>query len=278
MGELPTTSVTDRDPHARPAPGRLGRAAAATDYFWSLYRRTWRGSIIGRFLSPVMFLASIGLGLGALVDRSGGLGQTSYLHFVVPAFAVTQAMWLVNGEVTYPVMGHIKWDQAYRAMLASPLGVDDVLLAQAAILTFHLVTATTIFVAVAAVLGGFASWWAVLCIPIGVLTGLAFACPIFAFTVTQDDDTGFSILFRLVVTPLMLFSGTFFPVSSLPGWGQVVAWLTPLWHGVELSRSVAGGGPPLTAGAAAVHLAVLVLFVLGGTLAARPLFARRLVP
>jgi len=278
MGGLTTSAVSRRRPLPRPVPGRWRRVGAVVDYFWSVYRRTWRGSLIGRFLSPVMFLASIGLGLGSLVDRSGGLGTTSYLHFVVPAFVVTQAMWLADGEATYPVMGHIKWDQAYRAMLASPLSVDDVLLGHLAVVTVHLLTATTIFVAVAGALGGFASGWAVACIPIGVLTGLAFAVPIFAFTVTQDDDTGFSVLFRLVVTPLMLFSGTFFPVAALPGWAQLVAWATPLWHGVELSRAAAGGAPAPSPRAVAVHLAVLALFALGGAAAARPLFARRLVP
>ncbi|MFZ0159655.1 MAG: ABC transporter permease [Kineosporiaceae bacterium] len=256
---------------------RTARISAVVEYFLVVYRRMWRGSIIGRFLSPLLFLASMGLGLGSLVDaNSGGVDGVPYLQFIVPAIVATQAMWTAMGESTYQVMSYIKWNRMYHAMLATPLGVGDVLLGHLLVVAFHLFTASAIFVLVAGLLGGFGSWWALLCIPVGVLTGLAFAVPIFAFTSTQDDDVGLTVLFRLVITPLMLFSGTFFPITSLPGWLRPLAWVTPLWHGVELCRGAALAR--LGAGAALGHLAVLVAFVVGGALVARSTFTRRLVP
>jgi lipooligosaccharide transport system permease protein len=252
------------------------RWGSVLEYLLTVYRRTWRGSIIGRFLSPLFFLLSMGLGLGALVDdRAGGVGGTPYLQFVVPAIVATQAMWVAMGESTYQVLGYIKWNMGYHAMLATPLGVRDILVGHLLSVVGHLTVATAIFMGVAALFGGFSSWWALLSLPIAVLTGMAFTVPIFAFTARQEGDNGFNILFRWVMTPLMLFSGTFFPVDQLPLWMQPVAWFTPLWHGVESSRMVATGQvdwPWL-----ALHLLVLATFVAVGWVLAVRSFTRRLV-
>jgi lipooligosaccharide transport system permease protein len=252
------------------------RWLAVFGYLLTVYKRTWRGSIIGRFLSPLFFLLSMGVGLGALVDdRAGGVDGTPYLQFVVPAIVATQAMWVAMGESTYQVLGYIKWNMGYHAMLATPLGIRDILVGHLLSIVGHLSVATAIFMAVAALFGGFSSWWALLCLPIAVLTGMAFTVPIFAFTARQEGDSGFNILFRWVMTPLMLFSGTFFPISQLPGWMQPLAWVTPLWHGVEASRQVATGQVdwPLLA----LHLLVLVAFVAVGWLLAVRSFTKRLV-
>lgn len=273
---------------AAPAPGSRGepgpRAPLSTSERWlavfgylaTVYKRTWRGSIIGRFLSPLFFLLSMGLGLGALVDdRAGGVDGLPYLQFVVPAIVATQAMWVAMGESTYQVLGYIKWNMGYHAMLASPLGIRDILVGHLLSIAGHLTVATTIFMAVAALFGGFSSWWALLSLPIAVLTGMAFTVPIFAFTARQEGDSGFNILFRWVMTPLMLFSGTFFPVDQLPLWMQPVAWLTPLWHGVEASRQVATGQVDWLS--LLLHLLVLVAFVAVGWVLAVRSFTTRLV-
>ena len=108
-----------------------------------------------------------------------------------------------------------------------------------------------------------------LAVPVAVLTGLAFAVPTFALAARLENDNGFSILFRFVVTPLMLFSGTFFPIDQLPVWMQPLAWVTPLWHGVELCRDAATGTAPGWLGLA--HLAVLLVYVGVGWVLARAL-------
>lgn len=261
----------------RPPLSATERALAVFTYFLTVYRRTWRGSIIGRFLSPLFFLLAMGIGLGSLVDdRVGGVGGLPYLQFVVPAIVATQTMWVAMGESTYQVLGYIKWNMGYHAMLASPMSVRDVLRGHFLAVAAHLTTATAIFMAVASLFGGFGSVAAVLCLPIAILTGMAFTTPIFAFTARQEGDDGFNILFRWIVTPLMLFSGTFFPIEQLPGWMQPIAWVTPLWHGVEACRAVATGaevGAPFFG-----HLLVLAVYAAGGWWLAEKSFARRLVP
>ena len=218
----------------------------------------------------------MGLGLGALVDDSaGGVDGLPYLQFVVPGILAMQAMMTAFGESTYAVMGYIKWNQMYAAMLATPLRVVEVLGGHLAVVAFHLFTGALIFVVVAAPFGAFASWWVVLAVPVAVLTGLAFAVPTFALAARLENDNGFSILFRFVVTPLMLFSGTFFPIDQLPVWMQPLAWVTPLWHGVELSRDASTGTAPGALGL--VHLGVLLLYVGVGWVLARRSFTRRLV-
>jgi lipooligosaccharide transport system permease protein len=114
----------------------------------------------------------------------------------------------------------------------------------------------------------------VLAIPAAVLTGMAFAIPIAAFAATLDGDAAFAALFRFVVMPMFLFSGTFFPVSQLPKGLRIVAYFTPLWHGVDLCRSLALGTAPL--GRSVLHLAYLLAFIAVGFVVARRTFERRL--
>lgn len=252
------------------------RLLAVMSHHAAAYRRTWRGSVIGRFLSPVFFLLAMGLGLGALVDdRAGGVGGTSYLRFVVPGILAMQAMTTAVGMSMYPVMGYIKWNRMYEAMLATPLRVVEVLGGHLLVVAIQVAFATTVFVLVAAPFGAFGSWWVLLAVPVGVLTGMAFSVPMFALSARVDTDNAFGIVFRFVVTPLMLFSGTFFPITQLPGWMQPLAWVTPLWHGVVLSRSAAAGVWPGPVGF--VHLAVPALWVGIGWVLARRQFARRLL-
>ena len=259
---VPTTSVPAR---WRPVFGSWVTA----------YKRTWRGSIFGRFLSPLLFLLSIGLGLGSLVDKSaGGIGGTPYLQFVVPGILAAQAMWVAVGESTYQVLGAIRWDMKYHAMLATPIGIDDILLGHLTYVAMQITGATAIFMGVAALFGSFSSWWVLLALPITVLTGMAFAVPIFAFTATQEADGGFNILYRFVVTPLFLFSGTFFPIDQLPAFLRPIAWVTPLWHGVDANRSLALGSPDAVG--VLGHTAYLLAVIAIGALLARRTFTKRL--
>jgi lipooligosaccharide transport system permease protein len=113
-----------------------------------------------------------------------------------------------------------------------------------------------------------------LVIPAAVLTGLAFATPVMAYTATQQNANGFSNVFRFVIMPLFLLGGAFFPVTQLPLVLQFAAWLTPLAHGVALCRSLVLGN--VVAGEALVHLGVMAAYTVGGFLLARIAFMRRL--
>jgi len=247
--------------------------------FWlTQYRRVWRGTAISTVVEPLGFLAAMGLGLGLLVDQGPGastLDGVSYLEFIAPGLLAASAMQMTAFESTYPVMGAIKWNRQYHAMLATPLRVVDVLAGHLLFIVLRLFITTTVFLVIMVAFGAISSPWAVLCIPVGMLTGLAYAPAIFAFSATRENDSGFAMLFRFGIVPMFLFSGTFFPVSQLPDWLEPVAWAVPLWHGVDLCRALALGTPGF--GSALVHVGYLALWAVAGFVVARSTFERRLV-
>src|SRR5208283_694859 len=185
------------------------------------------------------------------------------------------AMQIGANESTFPVMAGIKWLKTYFAMLATPLGVTDVFYGHFLWICTRVATASGAFLAVMAAFGLVHSWWGVAAFPAAVLTGAAFAAPVMAFSATRETDKSFVVLYRFGIVPLFLFSGTFFPISELPGWLQVVARFTPLYQGVSLCRGfVLGRVSPWDACGQAAYLLVMLV---GGVLAARITYRRRLV-
>jgi lipooligosaccharide transport system permease protein len=202
--------------------------------FW----RGWRASFFLSVLSPVMFLSAMGLGLGSLVDEGRSFDGATYLQFFATGILASSAMQSGVFSATYPVLSKIMWQRNYEAMLASPLSVRDILFGEMGWGALTLTQLSVPFFVVMAVMGIFDSWTAVATIPVVVLVGLSCAAPVFAFTATLQTDEAYTWIFRFVVTPLFLLSGTFFPIQELPVWGQVVAHATPLFHGVELVRQL----------------------------------------
>lgn len=244
-----------------------------------IYRRLWRGNAFSTFVGPSLYLGAMGLGLGGLIQANNTtVDGLSYLQFVAPGLMAATALQMAAGDSLWPVMAGTKWIRHYHAMVASPLESTDVMLGHLGWLAIRLTMAGAAFLIVAAVLGALASPFAILALPAAVLTGLAFAAPLTAFAATQETDARFALVMRFFVLPLFLFSGTFFPISQLPTWMQVVAWVSPLWHGVVLCRSATTGAWP-SGGAigALVHLSILVAFVVAGIYWGRRSFARRLV-
>jgi lipooligosaccharide transport system permease protein len=234
------------------------------------YRRTFRASIFSSFLTPVLFLASMGIGLGTYVDRSGtasqALGGLTYLQFLAPGLLAATAMQAAAFESTFPIMSGLQWQKVFHAMYATPIRPRDIVLGNLAWIAIRLTSIAAIFTIVMTLFGAAASPLILLAIPAAVLTGLAFATPIAAFSATQRTPEKFNAVFRFGITPLFLFSGTFFPISNLPAAIQPIAWLSPLWHGVELSRGLALGTAATNPGLALVHVAVLATIAAAGTI------------
>ena len=263
----------------RPPGAPRGPAAMAVREFrfWLTdYRRTWRGSIYSSVLNPMLYLGAMGLGLGTLVDRHGTahLGGVSYLTFLAPGLLAAQAMQTAIGECTYPVLGSVKWNRTYQAATASPLRPGDVFRGHQLFVAMRLLMNCCLFLAVMAAFGAVRSPAAVLAIPAALLTGLAFSAPVDAWAVTRNSDAGFSVVYRFVLIPLFLFSGTFFPVTQLPAWLRPIAHLTPSWHGVTLCRGISLG--TLTPGSALLHAAYLAAWTVAGLAAGALTYRRRL--
>jgi lipooligosaccharide transport system permease protein len=241
-----------------------------------VYRRTWRGSIFGSFLTPLLYLTAMGIGLGSLI-RSGGtnmLGGIDYVHFLGPGILASSCMQSASFESTYPIMGKIAWRRNYEAILATPMEVHHLLIGELSWIGFRMTTMASVFLVVLTLFRIPQSPMALLAIPAAVLTGIAFAAPIIAFSATRTNDSGFAALFRFVINPLFLFSGTFFPITQLPQTIQWVAATTPLYHGVALVRGAVLDRMPATW---PLHVAYLLVFIaVTGWIAYRAL-RRRLV-
>lgn len=243
------------------------------------YRRIWRGTLFNSFLTPVLFLASMGIGLGSYVDSSGSnaLAGIRYIEFLGPGLLAATAMQVGTFEATFPILGGFIWQKIFHAMHATPISPRDIALGSIGWIGFRLLTVCTVFTAVLVAFGAVRSPLIVLAIPVALLTGLAFATFVAAFSATQRGMTKFNYIFRFLIQPLFLFSGTFFPVEQLPAFLQPVAWLTPVFHGVALARGLALGTAFENPGIFVVHAAILVAFVLVGTWLTVRTVKRRLV-
>jgi lipooligosaccharide transport system permease protein len=241
-----------------------------------VYRRTWRGTVFSTFLSPLLFLAAIGIGLGTFVDDANpaGIAGVSYIAFLAPGLLAAQAMQTATFESTYPVMAGIRWLKTYVAMILSPLETRHVATGQLIWVGLRVTLGAVVFTAVMVVFGAVAPARALLLLPVATLTGLAFAAPIQAWAASQKTDNPFASLFRFVIMPMFIFSGTFFPISQLPDALQLVAVLTPLWHAVSLARGISL--ETLDPGLALVNLAYLTAMVAIGLAWSYRTFGRKL--
>jgi lipooligosaccharide transport system permease protein len=265
-----------RETLARPALAGAVFAVRELRFWLTDYRRTWRGSIYSSLLNPLLFLGAMGLGLGTLVNSRGdaALGGVSYLTFLVPGVLPATAMTTAVGESAYPVLASVKWVKTYWAAIASPLRPADVFHGHMLFVALRLTMNCSIFLAVAAALGGVHSFWALAALPVAVLTGMAFSAVIESWAITRTRDTSFAVIFRFGMIPLFLFSATFFPLTQLPAWIRPVAYVTPLWHGVALCRSISLGG--VTPGGVLIHLGYLAGLTALGVAAGNRTYRRRL--
>ena len=239
------------------------------------YRRTYRATIFSSFLSPILFLTAMGVGLGGYVSNSASLGGVPYLVFLAPGLLAATAMQAAAFESTFLIMAGLVWNKVFHAMYATPITPRDIALGSLLWIATRLTLVSSIFVLVIVVFGAAQSPLIILAIPASVLTGLAFAGPLAAFAATQSTPDRFSTIFRFGITPLFLFSGTFFPIGSLPAQLQALAWLTPLFHGVALTRALSLGTIGNDPVAAGVHVVYLVtLTAVGAWLTVRTVTAR----
>jgi lipooligosaccharide transport system permease protein len=222
-----------------------------------MYRRTWRSSVWSSVFGPLFYLGAMGYGLGSLVDAHGtaSLGGVRYVVFVAPAVLAVQAMNTGLSNSMFPVFSAMRWNRIYVAARATMLRPADINRGHLLFITMRIAMNSACFVVFIAAFGLIKSWWGVLLLPASVLLGLAFAAPVAAWTVTLHTTTPMNYVIRFGSIPLSLFSGTFFPVSQLPGWLRPIAYATPLWHGAALCRSLSLG--TVTAGSAAIHVGYL---------------------
>lgn len=243
------------------------------------FRRIWKSYALGSFLQPLLYLLGVGIGVGSLVDEGPGaaeLGDVGYFAFYASALLATTAMFTSSQESLWPTMDGFQWSNAYGAQAATPLEPSDVFYG---LMLNHVMRATFGAIGVAGVLAMFddtRTWGLLPAIPAAILVALAFASPMTAWTATQTVDFRFPAVMRFGIVPMFLFGGAFYPIEQLPDWLEPVAWITPLFHGVELCRGLVLGD--LGLGRGLLHAGVLAGIVALGAIAGQRTFHRRLRP
>jgi lipooligosaccharide transport system permease protein len=257
-------------------PGAAALTVRAFRCYLVGYRRTWRGSVWSSVLGPLFYLGAMGYGLGSLVDAKGtaALGGVPYVVFVAPAVLCVQAMNTALSNTLYPVFAATRWNAVYLAARATTLRPKDIFRGHLLFIGVRIAMNSACYIVFVAAFGLVKSAWAVLLLPVALLTGLAFAAPVAAWVVTRKHETSLNYPIRFGAVPLMLFSGTFFPISQLPGWIRPVAYATPLWHGVALCRALSVGD--LNPGSVAINVGYLAALTAIGVWLSGRMYRRRL--
>jgi lipooligosaccharide transport system permease protein len=240
-------------------------------YLWSI--------LMGSIGSPFFYLFSLGVGLGALIDSnagSRGIDGVNYITFVGPALLASAAITSAYEELSFPVMGGFKWTREFWAMNASPISAGQIVVGVILAAFARVVLTVTVFWVILWAFGAAPSAWALAAVPATMLAGLAFGAPVMAFAGSLEDDDGyFALIGRFVIAPMFLFSGTFYPLTTLPSFLQVIGWVSPLWHATELGRAYSYGHA-IEPWLIAVHWSYLVVLSVVGLVLAFHVFSRRL--
>jgi len=227
------------------------RASAwrVVEYHFVNARRYLPSVVVLSVLTPLVYLLALGVGLGTLVNRQStdALG-VPYLAFVAPGLLAAAAMQTAATHAANLVMGGFKWIRVFHGMSATPLTARQVCDGTLGFIAVRLTGDAALYLAIMCCFGAARRWQIVFAVPAAVLAAMAFAAPVAAVVASMESERNlFNVLFRFVVTPMFLFSGTFYPVSRLPAWGQWLAAISPLWHGTELARAAALGGASVPA-------------------------------
>ena len=208
----------------------------------------WWGSIAAFGLgNPVLYLFSVGIGIGALVDKNGSasqLGGVSYLTFLAPALLASAAIQAYQDETSFPVMEGYLWDKNFFAMNSTPITARDIVNGVMASAMLRTLVTVAIYEGVLLAFGAITFDVVLPMFFSAILSGAAFGAVMMAVTTfVKEDDGFFAIVGRFIIAPMMMFSGTFYPLESMPVYLQWVGWISPLWHGTDLGRTISYGSP-----------------------------------
>lgn len=230
-------------------------------------------------LNPVLYLVSIGLGVGTLITNnvgSHGIDGVSYLTFIAPALLATSAMQGAMDEVIFPTLDGFKWARIFYGINSTPQTGSTI--ATGVFLTAMVRTTSSVlaYSGILYLFGAMDSPHSYLAIPIAIVAGASFGAVMLAFAShINNEDMFFTVVGRFVIGPMFLFSGTFYPLNTLPIGLQFIGWISPLWHATELGR-YATYGHPISTPMVLVHTLLLLAMLVCGLLFAFRQYTRRL--
>ena len=229
--------------------------------------------------NPVLYLVSIGLGLGSFIDQnagSAGVDGVSYLTFLAPALLATAAIQGALDESVYPTLEGFKWNKIFFSMNATPLSGNHIAMGVFFNSLIRTIFTTVLYWLVMLAFGVLESPRAWLAIFTAVMAGAAFGAFMQALAgLLENENLFFTLVERFIVMPLFLFSGTFYPLSSMPFFLQWIGWISPLWHATELGRWLTYGSE-ISTQMLFVHFIFLNSIFIVGLIASRRIFTRRL--
>jgi lipooligosaccharide transport system permease protein len=215
----------------------------------TIFRKYWATILLPNFVDPLLYLGALGLGLGAFIQQGGIAGYETYIQFIAPGLLASNAMWAASFESTFNTFVKLKIEKTYDAIVTTPVNAEDVVAGEYLWAGTRAALYGTVFLITLVVLGFVfspgallvSSFWALLIPVVLFFIGVMFSVTGTLFTSLISRIDLFAYYFTLVVTPLFLFSGIFFPVEDFPAPVPQVAWLNPLYHAVNVCRGLASG-------------------------------------
>ncbi len=222
-----------------------------------VWRRLMGPSLATNVLDPLIFLFAFGYGLGAVVNRVGGL---DYLSFVVPGMMCYAAMFAASFESTISVYARFQMQRTWDAILATPVTLTELMLGEMSWAATKGLFSSCCVIAIGSLWGGIGSFWGVAAaLPVLGVGAICFACTGLVVTAHAKSWDIFAYFFTFWVTPMFMFSGTFFEVARFPWFVQAIAWILPMTHLISVVRPLTAGLPlePLAAIGHVLYLAAL---------------------
>ena len=242
---------------------------------WRRNLLVWRklaiASVLGNIADPLLYMLALGYGIGAFVPEVGGM---KYIAFIGTGMVCQSAMFTSSFEAMYSAFSRMHVQRTWEAIINAPVSLDDVVFAEWIWAASKAVVSTAAILVVIVALGYGHSWLALWILPLGFLVGLAFGAFGLVMNALAPGYDFFTYFFTLVLTPMLLLSGVYFPVDQLPPVLTTIAGLLPLKHAIDIARPLLMGNVP---DAIALHVLVLVGYAAAGYFVALVLTRRRLL-
>jgi len=237
----------------------------------------WAGIIFfAAVINPTLYLVSIGIGVGSLIDANKGVDGVSYLTFLAPALLASAAIQGSSDEVIFPTMAGFKWERTFFGMRSTPITARQISLGLFIAAMLRTAVSVVIYWIALYFFGALDSNTAWLAMPAALFAGAAMAAVMLALAgKIEKEDFFFTIVGRFIMIPMFLFSGTFYPLSQMPIFLQFFGWLSPLWHATEIGRYLTYDYP-VSGPAQFMHFFVLSAMIVIGLTASFRIFAARL--
>ncbi len=217
---------------------KLKRAFRVWQRHLTVYTKLYKSSIALNFVEPILYLAALGLGLGAFVKEINGV---PYINFIAPGIIASSSMFATIYECTYGTYVRMTYQKTFDAILATPVNIDDLVAGELMWGATKSLLYGTIIIFVISILGLVSSPLIILIIPLLFVTGLIFAEISVIFTAIVPGIDSFNYFYTIFMTPMFLFSGIFFPLDNLPPIVSKIAFFTPLYHLVNICRAFSSG-------------------------------------